>query len=344
MRLLGERQVIVDCDVLQADGGTRTASICGGYVALHDALTRLVQAGTIAHHPLTAACGAISVGIVDGEPVLDLPYVEDSRAEVDMNVVMTSRGRLRRGAGHRRGPAVQPGRARRAARPSPRAGIAEIIVPAAGDGGPPAARRRARATEPAAAARVLATGQRRTRSVEIAGDPRRRRCESRWPRPDRRAGRGRRTPTRFEEQRLDSRPWRCARPPASRRWPTTRARGRRASAARPGSARPADAGEPDWIHAGPARAGRACPPAGRGLSLRLRRRGACWPDGREVVAAGTVEGTHRRRARGGAAASATTRSSCPPTATAAPSPRCPRRRSRPSATGPAPSGALSRHL
>ena len=66
MRLLGERQVIVDCDVLQADGGTRTASICGGYLALHDALSRLVQAGKIAEHPLTAACAAISVGIVDG--------------------------------------------------------------------------------------------------------------------------------------------------------------------------------------------------------------------------------------------------------------------------------------
>jgi ribonuclease PH len=92
MRALGERQVIVDCDVLQADGGTRTASICGGYVALHDALTRLVQAGTIPTHPLTAFCAAISVGIVGGVPVLDLPYVEDAGAEVDMNVVMTSLG------------------------------------------------------------------------------------------------------------------------------------------------------------------------------------------------------------------------------------------------------------
>ena len=92
MRALGERQVIVDCDVLQADGGTRTASICGGYLALHDALSRLVAAGTISTHPLTAFCAAISVGIIDGEPRLDLPYVEDSRAEVDMNVVMTSLG------------------------------------------------------------------------------------------------------------------------------------------------------------------------------------------------------------------------------------------------------------
>ena len=92
MSVLGERQVIVDCDVLQADGGTRTASICGGYVALHDALTRLQMAGRISGQPLTEECAAISVGIIDGEARLDLPYVEDSRAEVDMNVVMTGSG------------------------------------------------------------------------------------------------------------------------------------------------------------------------------------------------------------------------------------------------------------
>ncbi len=88
MKLLGERQVIVDCDVLQADGGTRTASICGGYLALHDALTRLVQNKAIKQHPLHSFCAAISVGIVGGVPVLDLPYVEDSSAETDMNVVV----------------------------------------------------------------------------------------------------------------------------------------------------------------------------------------------------------------------------------------------------------------
>ena len=88
MGLLGERQVVVDCDVLQADGGTRTASICGGYLALHDALSRLVQNGVIGQHPLTSLCAAISVVIVNGTPVIDLPYVEDSTAEVDMNVVM----------------------------------------------------------------------------------------------------------------------------------------------------------------------------------------------------------------------------------------------------------------
>ena len=88
MQLLGERQVIVDCDVLQADGGTRTASICGGYLALHDALSRLVQSKAIKQHPLHSYCAAISVGIVGGIPMLDLPYVEDSTAEVDMNVVV----------------------------------------------------------------------------------------------------------------------------------------------------------------------------------------------------------------------------------------------------------------
>ena len=86
--VLGERQIVVDCDVLQADGGTRTASICGGYLALHDALARLVQGGQLGQHPLHSLCAAVSVGIVDATPVLDLPYVEDSRAEVDMNVVM----------------------------------------------------------------------------------------------------------------------------------------------------------------------------------------------------------------------------------------------------------------
>jgi ribonuclease PH len=88
MQLLGERQIVVDCDVLQADGGTRTASICGGYLALHDALARLVSSGVVASHPLHSRCAAVSVGIVDGVPVVDLPYVEDSSAEVDMNVVM----------------------------------------------------------------------------------------------------------------------------------------------------------------------------------------------------------------------------------------------------------------
>ena len=94
LRALGELQVTVDCDVLQADGGTRTASICGAYVALHDALTRQMADGRMKVHPLREACAAVSVGVVDALPMLDLAYSEDSRAEVDMNVVMTSSGRF----------------------------------------------------------------------------------------------------------------------------------------------------------------------------------------------------------------------------------------------------------
>jgi len=89
-----ERQVTVDCDVIQADGGTRTASICGGFIALHDAFTRMISAGQMAEHPITEELAAVSVGVVDGEVCLDLPYVEDSTAEVDLNVVMTSSGKF----------------------------------------------------------------------------------------------------------------------------------------------------------------------------------------------------------------------------------------------------------
>ncbi|MCZ7526728.1 MAG: ribonuclease PH [Acidimicrobiia bacterium] len=94
LETMGEVQVTVDCDVLQADGGTRTASICGGYVALHDACARLVQRGTLAAHPLTDLCAGVSVGVVDALPCLDLDYSEDVRAHVDMNVVMTGEGRF----------------------------------------------------------------------------------------------------------------------------------------------------------------------------------------------------------------------------------------------------------
>lgn len=92
LELLADVQITVDCDVLQADGGTRTAAICGGYVALHDAITRLVQRGVIKEHALSDLVAAISVGIVDGVAMIDLPYEEDSRADTDMNVVMTGGG------------------------------------------------------------------------------------------------------------------------------------------------------------------------------------------------------------------------------------------------------------
>ncbi len=91
---MGELQVTVDCDVLQADGGTRTASICGAYVALHDCFTRLLARDQLRTHPLVDACAAVSVGVVDGVCMVDLDYSEDSRAEVDMNVVMTGSGRF----------------------------------------------------------------------------------------------------------------------------------------------------------------------------------------------------------------------------------------------------------
>jgi ribonuclease PH len=94
MKLMGERQILVDCDVLQADGGTRTASITGAYVALHDACSRLVGTGRLPANPLTTACAAVSVGVVDAVALLDLDYSEDVRAEVDMNVVMTGSGRF----------------------------------------------------------------------------------------------------------------------------------------------------------------------------------------------------------------------------------------------------------
>jgi ribonuclease PH len=90
---LGERTLWVDCDVIQADGGTRTASITGAYVALALALKRLVEAGTLPKSPLKDSVAAISVGIISGTPTLDLNYEEDSRAEVDMNVAMTGAGK-----------------------------------------------------------------------------------------------------------------------------------------------------------------------------------------------------------------------------------------------------------
>ena len=93
MSKLGERTVWIDCDVIQADGGTRTASITGSYVALYEALSKLKNDGIIDDIPLTDSLAAISVGVVDGEGCLDLNYVEDSSAEVDMNFVMTGSGK-----------------------------------------------------------------------------------------------------------------------------------------------------------------------------------------------------------------------------------------------------------
>lgn len=94
LEALGERQIIVDCDVIQADGGTRTASICGAYVALSDAIQTLIDSKKIKKDPLVGQLASVSVGIFKGEAVLDLDYDEDSNAETDMNVVMNNAGQF----------------------------------------------------------------------------------------------------------------------------------------------------------------------------------------------------------------------------------------------------------
>lgn len=94
LKKLGERSLTIDCDVLQADGGTRTASITGGFIALVDAVNSVFKGAPPSEYPLSGSLAAISVGIVDGQPSLDLDYVRDSQADVDMNVVMTGAGRF----------------------------------------------------------------------------------------------------------------------------------------------------------------------------------------------------------------------------------------------------------
>ena len=94
LKSLGERTIWIDCDVIQADGGTRTASITGAYVALVEAARQLIKQGVVQKNPIKDSVAAVSVGIVDGKPLLDLNYEEDSRAEVDMNFVMTGSGKF----------------------------------------------------------------------------------------------------------------------------------------------------------------------------------------------------------------------------------------------------------
>jgi ribonuclease PH len=93
-KALGERTVWIDCDVIQADGGTRTASITGAFITMYDAMLKLVKAGTIEKLPITEFLAAVSVGIVDSTPVLDLCFTEDSNAQVDMNMVITESGKI----------------------------------------------------------------------------------------------------------------------------------------------------------------------------------------------------------------------------------------------------------
>ncbi|MFO0110597.1 MAG: ribonuclease PH, partial [Alphaproteobacteria bacterium] len=94
LALLGERQLVIDCDVIEADGGTRTASITGGFVALHGAILTLMRRGIIKKNPIQTPVAAISCGVVAGEVRLDLDYEEDSAAEVDANIVLTGQGNL----------------------------------------------------------------------------------------------------------------------------------------------------------------------------------------------------------------------------------------------------------
>ncbi|WP_314252640.1 ribonuclease PH [Eikenella halliae] len=105
---LGERQILIDCDVVQADGGTRTASITGAYVALHLAVGKLLAAGKLAHNPIREAVAAVSLGIVGGVPLLDLDYPEDSGCDSDINLVMTASGNIIEIQGTAEGAAFSP--------------------------------------------------------------------------------------------------------------------------------------------------------------------------------------------------------------------------------------------
>ncbi len=105
---LGERQILIDCDVIQADGGTRTASITGAYVALHLAIGKLLAASKLAHNPIREAVAAVSLGIVGGVPLLDLDYPEDSGCDSDINLVMTASGNIIEIQGTAEGAAFSP--------------------------------------------------------------------------------------------------------------------------------------------------------------------------------------------------------------------------------------------
>ena len=105
---LGERQILIDCDVIHADGGTRTASITGAYVALHLAISKLIATGKLAHNPIREAVAAISLGIVGGVPLLDLDYPEDSGCDSDINLVMTASGNIIEIQGTAEGAAFSP--------------------------------------------------------------------------------------------------------------------------------------------------------------------------------------------------------------------------------------------
>ncbi len=127
LTLVGERTFIIDCDVIQADGGTRTAAVTGAYIALHRAVQKMMENSSFRSFPILDFVAAISAGMVDGEPMLDLDYEEDHRAEVDLNLVMTGRGRvIELGATAERIPLERPDLARLIDLAS--AGIKELIA------------------------------------------------------------------------------------------------------------------------------------------------------------------------------------------------------------------------
>ncbi len=309
MAVLGEMQIILDCDVLQADGGTRTASICGAYVALHDACTRLVQSKLVKAHPLTEACAAVSVGIVDAVALLDLDYAEDVQAEVDMNVVMTVERPLRRGPGHGRGPGLHPPPARRPARPGrarhrrhPRAPGRAARDPAAA----PAVR--AGSSSPPPTPTRPGRSLRSSTSVELAAPPARRprrrgdRHDPGGERPPqgRGAGRGHRGGRRGRRHRPRGR---RARRRAGRVLGPLRRRGRHLRRQRREARRGPWTGRPSVARPGSAPSPWSASPTAASSSPR---------------ASSTATSP---RSRGAPPASATTRCSSPTTATAARSPR-----------------------
>ena len=276
--------MIVDCDVLQADGGTRTASICGGYLALHDALSRVVHGRD---HPAptrsTAFCAAISVGIVDG--------------------VARARPALRRGqpgrGGHERRD-DQPRRASSRCRAPPRARRTPAPSSTRCSGWP-----RAASTRSSPCSRRWSASRRRPADAGPAGH--RQRPQGRGgpghPRSRRRRSsattRGSRRPARPSRRTRCSRRARWRRPPASWRWPTTPASRSTTSTARPASTRPAGPARATGSH-GCSASSTASPPEGRACRY-VCAAAAVWPDGREVVVRGDVEGASptRRAATGG---------------------------------------------
>ena len=316
LRAMPDVQLTVDCDVLQADGGTRTASICGGWIALHDACSRLLAKGTLARHPVLQPVAAISVGVIDGTPMLDLEYTEDVRAEVDMNVVMTGDGRFVEVQGTAEGVAFTRAELD-ALLGLAESGIAEIV----------AAQQEMVAEAPTPAMRLMtasavaagAVDAQRRQGPRDRRDPRR--AERRADRRVR--GRGRRHDDRVPARRSPSAsPPRWPRSRRSPPSPTSRRRAPRSrrtrGSRRPRSPRPSgvlaiadDTGlEVDALDGAPgvyaARyAGADATYADNVAKLLRELEGvypalrtarfatvaiACWPDGREVAVRGEVEG------------------------------------------------------